>query len=350
MRSRLNLIVAFLLFFAVLSGLHGCYKVLFLYSGLPELEWIKRLERACHALGWECDNAFCGDFPIELVGLEPADPVKIERLIEEIKPDFAVSLWDNQTYSDRCPHYLCVTGGTMRFHRPEEDISNVFKFKGILYSTEEIDFLKGFFAASGRKFNAIKWYPSCEKTEFKEIEPKKLFYCGWAWGENRQGKEYRTLFSLLDRDGKLEVYGPKERWDFIPGSAKGFLPVDGMSIRKAIHDAGIALVIHSSWHLDVGAPSARIFEAAAASSVIISDRHPFVLREFGDSVLYFDQNQSGEEMHRQIAEHREWIFSHPAEAKEMARRAHQLFLEKFTLEAQLENLARFHEQMSSLSK
>ena len=231
----------------------------------------------------------------------------------------------------------------MRFYRPETDISEILKFNGVLYASEEIDFLKSFFLASGRELNAIKWYPSCEKTEFQEVVPKKLFCCGWAWGENRQGKEYTKMFSLLDKQGLLEVYGPKERWDFVSNSAKGFLPVDGISIRNAIRDAGVALVLHSSWHLEIGAPSARVFEAAAASAMIISDEHPFIIKEFGDSVLYFDQNKTGEEIYQQIQDHMEWIFSHPAEAKEMAHRAHQIFLDKFTLEAQLENLAEFYE-------
>jgi Glycosyl transferases group 1 len=334
------------LFFASINGYQKStpHHILILYSGIPELEWIKRIERACHHLEWKCSSLFCGNFPIEELGLKPADPDKIAQCIEKIDPDFTISLWDNKIFSNHCPNYLCITGGTMRFHRPEIDISEIFNFNGILYSTEEIDFLKGFFLASGKEFRSIKWYPSCENTEFKELIFKKLFCCGNAWGENREGEEYKKLFSLLDQREWLAVYGPKERWAFVSNSAKGFLPVDGISIRKAIQEAGIALVIHSNWHLDVGAPSSRIFEAAAASAIIISDKHPFIIKEFGDSVLYFDQNQSGENMYQQIAEHIESILSHPTEATEMAKRAHQIFIDKYTLEDQLKNLSDFYER------
>jgi spore maturation protein CgeB len=84
--------------------------------------------------------------------------------------------------------------------------------------------------------------------------------------------------------------------------------------------------------MDGDCPSARIFEAAAASSVIISDELPFTQKHFGDSVLYVDTTQSAEEMFRTIDGHVKWILSHPQEAQELARRSHQIFCEKFALE------------------
>ena len=156
------------------------------------------------------------------------------------------------------------------------------------------------------------------------------------------------MFSLLDQNDWLQVYGPEERWGFIPHSLKGMLPFDGISIRKAIQEAGIALVLHSSRHLGIGAPSARVFEAAAASAVIISDMHPFIMREFGGSVLYVDHRKNGEEMFKQIKSHMEWIRLHPEEAKELAYRSHKIFLEKFTLESELLKLSDFFEETSGV--
>ena len=82
-------------------------------------------------------------------------------------------------------------------------------------------------------------------------------------------------------------------------------------------------------------PTGRIFEAAAAGCAIISDRHPFIVQEFGDAVLYIDQEGSSEAIFQAIATHMAWIRSHPEKAQEMAFRCHQIFMEKFTLEKQL---------------
>jgi hypothetical protein len=69
------------------------------------------------------------------------------------------------------------------------------------------------------------------------------------------------------------------------------------------------------------------------------------MKEFGDSVLYVDDEKGGEELFRQVYDHYRWILSHPEEAEEMARRAHAIFLEKFTLEMQMLQLAEMHRDL-----
>src|ERR1700690_3003057 len=105
-----------------------------------------------------------------------------------------------------------------------------------------------------------------------------------------------------------------------------------------MRDAGIALVLHSQQHIEQKAPTGRIFEAASSGCVIISDRHPFVVNEFADSVLYIDDTQMADGLFQQINTHMQWISSHPQETEKMAQRAHSIFSKKFTLERQLQNL------------
>ena len=101
-------------------------------------------------------------------------------------------------------------------------------------------------------------------------------------------------------------------------------------------------MLHSESHHKYKIPSGRIFEAVAASAVVITDRNPFVMEHFGDSLLYIDQTLSGDEMFNQIDAHVMWIQNHPEEALEMAKRAHQIFEEKFLLEQQLLQFDEFH--------
>ena len=126
---------------------------------------------------------------------------------------------------------------------------------------------------------------------------------------------------------------------------KDLLPFDGKSIHGAMREAGIALVIHADPHLELSAPTARIFEAAQAGCVIISDKNPFIIKHFGDTVLYFDETKEGQELFQQIHAHVQWIFDHQKEAEAMARRAHAIFGEKFNLEGQVKDLALLHERI-----
>ena len=116
---------------------------------------------------------------------------------------------------------------------------------------------------------------------------------------------------------------------------KGSIAQQSNSVSDKIHEIGICLVLHSDLHIQNAIPSGRIFEAAAASAIIISDKNPFVDRYFKDSVLYIDQKKSGEEMFSQIDAHVNWIFSNLEKAQKMAKRSYQIFIEQFLLEKQL---------------
>ena len=112
-----------------------------------------------------------------------------------------------------------------------------------------------------------------------------------------------------------------------------------------MQECGIVLVLHSDKHLKGNAPTGRIFEAAAAGCVVISDRHPFVIQEFGDAVLYIDQEGAPEAICQQIQDHLTWIRSHPEKALEMASRCHRIFVSRFTLEKQLLHLKEIYEKI-----
>ena len=107
----------------------------------------------------------------------------------------------------------------------------------------------------------------------------------------------------------------------------------------------LPLVLHSHEHIKGGVPTSRIFEAAAASAVIICDHHPFVEKEFGDAVLYIDPNQDPEAVFKQIDDHMKWVHANPDEAMALARRSHAIFMERFTLENELLKIGQMYEHM-----
>jgi glycosyltransferase involved in cell wall biosynthesis len=81
--------------------------------------------------------------------------------------------------------------------------------------------------------------------------------------------------------------------------------------------------------------------------VIISDKHPFAEKYFGDSVLYIDTTKSADEIFQAIDAHMQWILAHPEEAKELARRSHQIFCEQFTLEDFMRDILTLYDSVVS---
>lgn len=320
------------------------YKILILWNYQGEYEWAKRIQLACKKLGFDAQLSLSTIKTIKTFEEKVQEEIKLtyppQFMIDHFKPDFTISLKDDKTFSSSIPNYLVLDVMFEGFFA-----KNLLRFDGFLHCFSASFFLKPFIESRGKKFHGINWYPSCLATEYQETEPRRLFFCGFLWDEKRNSDDYKTLFTLLDVWDYLSVFGPQDKFEFVTHSYKGLLPFDGKSVCTAIKDAGISLILHSYYHLISGAPTARIFEAASACSVIISDKHPFIMQEFGDSVLYIDDTKSGEEMFIQIRNYMEWIFSHPQEARAKAKKAHAIFIDKFTLERQILNLIAMHEEL-----
>ena len=111
-----------------------------------------------------------------------------------------------------------------------------------------------------------------------------IMYAGVHWDGSRHGAVFRGL------DGRvpLKLYGPPEPWAGRGGAYRGTLPFDGISVITAIREAGIALCLHKAAHRDANCPTMRLFEAAAAGALIITDDFEFPREWFRDSVLYVD--------------------------------------------------------------
>ena len=169
---------------------------------------------------------------------------------------------------------------------------------------------------------------------------RKVFYAGINW--DKMGKKkgrHQELLQLLDKAGVMRIHGPRifnnlNVWEGYQCYV-GPVPFDGVSMIKAISEAGIAMVFSSDAHKESELMSNRLFESLAAGAVIICDDNPFAQRHFGDTLLYVDASESPERVSKQILGRREWILTHSDEALEMARAAQEIFKQKFTLDRSL---------------
>lgn len=254
--------------------------------------------------------------------------------------DFLITMVPRVDIHGGCPNYLCLF----------DPIYHYFKHQGKLHKRyQQFDaYLHAYQDTRGLNPNSKKllWYPTAQDFPYKVVEPNHLFFFLSLWGDRTNNHQYHLLYSLLDEQEYTRSHGNQHVAHLCPQHYRGFLPSDGHAVIEEIQEAGVTLLLHSKIHLQHGVPSGRIFEAAAASAVIISDSHPFVMEHFGDAVLYFDHTASGEVMFEQIDHHMQWIKEHPDEALEKARRAHSIFQEHFLLEDQLLRL----EQLYTLNR
>jgi hypothetical protein len=307
-----------------------------------EAQVVQRIIKAASNLGWDA------------IALDNADR-KIEA-VQNFKPDFMISLRHEVKPLLGIPSFLYL-------HLPMSlicsEINGEFKknvfpkfldYDGYLLVNPNVDpIVKAFHEENTRSFLAIKTVLSTPSNEFVKTPKQRLCYVGDLWDKARR-EAYFSVYQKLDRAGYFDVYGKEKTWKSLNlKSYRGGVPFDDHSLQDTFTKAGVVLVLHSHQHLKEAVPTGRIFEAAASSAVIISDKHPFIIKHFGDTVLYVD-NRNPEEMFNQIDAHMKWILLNPKEAVGLAKRSHAIFKENFTLEKELRKIGEFYEEFKCRKK
>lgn len=308
-----------------------------------EVQAIHRLAKAARNLGWEC--------------LVVDEYNKHPECIKEFKPDFVISLHQEiKPLQNSVPHFLYVHHALNVYLDKQKKLNtkqfpNILSYDGFIEVTPNIDPIRQAFISKYKKpFYSTKSVFSVPGRGFNNSVKARLIYWGSTWDKARR-EYYKPFYDLLDQTGYLDIYGPAWSWEKMGlNSYRGLLPMDDHSVIDRISECGIALVLHSHVHLNGGVPTSRIFEAAAASAVIICDQHPFVKKQFGDAVLYIDPNQAPEKVFKQIDDHVKWVHANPGKAIALARKAHTIFMERFTLESELLKIGQLYEKISKNKK
>jgi phosphoglycerol transferase len=168
-----------------------------------------------------------------------------------------------------------------------------------------------------------------------------IMYAGLHWDGSRHG----AIFRGLDGRIPLQLYGPPDAWSDRGASYRGDLPFDGVSVINAIRNAGIALCLHKAANREANCPSMRLFEAAAAGALIITDDFEFPREWFRDSVLYVDGELPAAMVVEQIVSHVESANRNREAANRLAQRSNELFRRHLTLENMLWPLPEFVERV-----
>jgi hypothetical protein len=333
------------------------YKIVFVTSAGGEENQAQYFKYSAEKIGWEAQVYFkyAKQFSNDIIKFDPdfilfslfASRDFGNRLIAHHSKKYFIDLslieshmktWGHISKSD-------IEGNTVS--RSLE--SYLSPFDGMLDYAGDINIFKNIFSKINKTFEGIDCLPSAPALINEPAEPEYLTWCGMGWDKFRSSGKFKDFITRLSKSVAMKVYGPTDYLNFLPAeSYDGFTP-PGIPHIEAIRKNGIYLLTHTDLHIEYGFPTGRIFEALAANVIIISDKNPFVINNFGDNILYYDQYASNDVMCQQVKDHYDWIKSNPEKAKAMAGRAHQIFLDRFTTEKILPRIAKMHEYIVSKS-
>jgi phosphoglycerol transferase len=228
---------------------------------------------------------------------------------------------------------------------------SILSYDGWLCGSGEIaEWLQDFLVSKGRQplIHSHLFLPSAPDCGPAGNLPSELtlMYVGRHWDGTRHGAIFRSLGERV----QMNIYGSAESWPHVGDSYRGMLPCDGRSLIEAIRSSGIALCLHKVAHRKYNCPSMRLFEAAAAGALIISDDFAFPRQWFRDSVLYVDPQLPASLVTEQVVAHVEWARANQEAATRLARRSNELFRRALTLDRMFDSLPPFVDRVRERSR
>ncbi|MDR2806628.1 MAG: hypothetical protein LBB11_00525 [Puniceicoccales bacterium] len=305
---------------------------------IGEIQWAIRMSIAAEKLGWEW-------FLI--------DNLQDSKWIPYLNPHFVISLDEGFAPMPNLINLLVIQSGV----QCEENLSrarNTARYDGFLCCCESFDPLKNYVEfAEKKKFYYISTYPTTFKTDFDNRSKTQLFCHGINWDE-RGDAAYFKVYNLLGDTGYFHVHSKtsgwrnKKRGRWLEKGYEGDIPVDGIGPVAIGTQYGISLLLHGKAFRQTVSMSGKTLEICASSNVIISDKHPWVIREFKNNVYYIDVDNiedNPDDVFRQIDTHVKHIQNHQEEAIKKAQACHRIFCEKFTLEGEMKKIHDLYEKI-----
>jgi len=267
--------------------------------------------------------------------------------INHFDPDFVVALSFRTPKLTRFPTYGSMVTPPSFFAESNDSngfIRNILSYDGYLCSSEYIKrWLTDSLYLTQKMYFIAPWYTTSHLIPYcpPQIGPPRLLYAGTNW----DGLRFGELFTRLDVEPYLDIYGPQTAWPHVKHSYRGPLPFDGVSILNALNRAGVGLCLHREEHCAAGTPSSRIFEIVASGAIAICQEHPFIKDVFQDAVLYLGPTDDVSRLAGQISEYMKWIAENPDDALTLSRRAYDIFSQNYTLEKLLSDLIPHHQEL-----
>jgi hypothetical protein len=284
-----------------------------------------------------------------------SDVFDIESGLDDYKPDFVISLMDEQNFNGmkiKYPTYGYLIWATNKYFdnkftfKPqllEKLYPDIHKLDGFICSFKAISLLKDYIESKGKKFYAFRSFTYHNPTEYQELKYKKIIY----YGENLdrfKNNKFKILFGQLIENKMIDVFGTSNLANYLEYKHYNLEKMSMNDIIKNIQAHGISLIIHSKKQNDDGIPSSRFFESVSAGAIVISDRNSFIEKNYGDYVLFVDTEMSAQKMFDQISKHYKWIKKNPKKVAKLTAMAHKKMLSQHNLDAELTKISQMHEK------
>jgi hypothetical protein len=262
--------------------------------------------------------------------------------------DFVIAVASTQAKLTDVPTFGAIHEPRLRFWEKPEYFQNLLTYDGYMTIADSLHkFLSAFCAGAGKPQHVGSYYNTPQRQEIvSDIEALAasgelgLCYFGTNWDPRS-----RPLFRALVRRDYMRIYGPPESWQYLQGERYFGSPAfDGNAVQKEYARYGVGLAVLSRGHLLDDVISNRIFEITSVGAVAICPDIPWIRKNFGDSVYYFDANRSVLEVFGQIDAAMAAIRADPAGAAQKARAARKIFEDSFASEVMVANAVRYFEE------
>jgi hypothetical protein len=267
--------------------------------------------------------------------------------VEACKPDFAFVLSRTQAKLTSCPTYLAINEPSSVYLREPGLFNAVLTFDGYFALADSLKtFLDHALFGIGRKEEYGAYYNTAPRMAADSAPVQKalkegkakLTYFGTNWDARRS-----NFFRAIGQWDDVEIYGRKVAWEPMKIPAyKGEIAYDGLSVIEMYRQNGIGLNIQGDHHVQEDVISNRVFEITAAGAVCLTCRMPWLEKNFGDTLYYFEQETSDKRLQEQVRAMLDHIRANPEEAWKKAQAARKIFEEKFALEVMVQNLITYH--------
>ena len=206
--------------------------------------------------------------------------------------DFVIATSSTQPKATDVPTFGSIHEPRERFWQSSDYFDNLLSYDGYLTISDRLErFLRSLMAGYGRAAVIGRYYNTPQQSEFRSALDRivtlgqlGLCYFGTNW--DRRG---RPMFRELAQRDYMRIYGPTASWAYLKGRAyKGSPPFDGSSVQLEYAAFGAGLVALSQEHLLDDVISNRIFEIASVGAVAICPDMPWIRKNFGDSVFYYE--------------------------------------------------------------
>jgi phosphoglycerol transferase len=231
-------------------------------------------------------------------------------------PDFVIALNEISPKLTGFPTFGAMWTPPLLYHREPRRLRSILSYDGYLVGSTPIrSYLKDveFSLGMEKPKSDFLFLPTAS---FED--PPQRQRARWELGYEVPGGDdcpERDLVAALEAAGLL-VRSPSGQGTEGEGSG----------------EHGVALCLHTDEQRDADVPSTRLFEAAAAGAVIVTDELAFARRVLADAALYIDPRAGRAEAVEQVRRHLAWLNEDPTRGERLAAGAREALRGEFDIE------------------